>query len=176
MKKIIILALIILGIFNTCYAQSIVENKTDEFTKATVKISSWEKLFMKFEGNSTCYFRITEVNHIQYFELKYMTSKLKSNVYSVQENSELMFKMNNDSIITLNAIKYSISEKGGGAINMAGSSAWGIHIRYSIDKKDVENFKYGFSKIRLYTTDGYIEEDNIKMDNSLKLYNTLKLF
>jgi hypothetical protein len=100
----------------------------------------------------------------------------KYNVYSVQKNSNLMFKMNNDSIISLEAIEYSISEKGGGAIGLSGSAAWGIHIKYLIDKSDIEKYKSGFSKIRIYTTDGYIEEDNIKLENSIKLYNTLKLF
>lgn len=169
MKKYLLLIFAIITSLSLT-AQELLENKVDDFTKKSIKRTSWEKLMYGMSG--TAFFRISKIDDNYYFDLKLMNNR----IFSIPENAELMFKLENDSIYSISNIKYAITEKGAGAIGFAGSAAYGIQTSY-ISKNDW-NFstlkKHIPVKFRIYTSDGYIEEE-IKPKFVEKIANCIKL-
>jgi len=167
------LRIVIILIFTTFYiqisAQEIVEDKIDEFTKNSVKRTSWEKLV--FELDLTAYFRISKINDIFYFDLKAMDQS----VFSIAEGQEIMFKLKNGKIIKLNNLEYALTCTGCGAIGYAGSGGIGIKVSYEISKEFLDLLRANqVEKIRIYTSKGYIEKE-IKEKFAKKLENAFKL-
>ena len=173
--KIIIIIWMLFASLNS-FAQKLDENKIDSFTKDTVKRTSWENLISKsFTSNKgNAYFRISKINQHYFFEFKYFD--LSGSVFSISENDKLMLKLENDSIYTLKNLKYTITERGAGAIGLYGSAVIGINASY-INLDDI-GFKTLMGKkviqIRFYTSLGYLEYD-IQSKNAEKLINAVKL-
>jgi len=170
MKKIFFLIIILSSIKG--YTQTLEENKTDEFTKAIVKRSSWEKLVftkkMKDFHGFTCYFRFSRIDTSYFMDIKIML-RGGNKVFSIDDKAKIMLKLSNDSIYTLYNLSYQISSLGKGAIGFAGSQGMGIQTSYiSIsDKKMAMLEEYYIKKIRIYTNDGYVESDVIDEYSSL---------
>ena len=156
MKKYCTL-LLWLALTYTSTAQKLKVDEVDEFTNKSVKRTSWETLNSDFSSN--IYLRVSELDGYLILNLKLM--KVNKSVLSVHEDMRLMLKMQNDSIVTLHAIESTVSCRGCGAIGLfGGGSAWGIEINYDITESEFYALRnLPVKKIRLYTTDGYIEED-----------------
>lgn len=158
MKRILLLSFISFSL--TVMSQELKENKVDEFTKNKVKKSSWELLTKgSFRANSfRSFFRFSQINDAYYIDIKMMP--ISGGVYSISKGAELMFKVDTGQIISLKNIDYTISCRGCGAKGFAGSEAMGTQTSYVISKDDLLLLKNKLiHKMRIYTNDGYMEEE-----------------
>ena len=169
MKKLFIISTILLS--THLFSQTIIENKVDEFTKDTIKRSSWEKWIYSFT-NGTGYYSILEQNGIKYLNLKYGNDS----VFSINKDDKLMFQLENGEIITLYNQEFTITCTGCGAYNFLGSKAEGINVYYKLSDENLKKLKEGtIVKVRLYTSKNYMEF-KIKKKYSMKFKKSLDLF
>lgn len=158
-KILLRLTLAFFMLFSLCtfktFGQTLKEDKVDEFTNQKIKRTSWETLnqTMAFAA----YFRISRINDQDYFDLKLM---IGVSVFSIEKDQEIMLKLSNGEIVKLPNCKYAITCKGCGANGLAGSSSEGIQVSYLLNKENFEKIKNSpVAKIRIYTNDGYVEEE-----------------
>lgn len=150
--------------------QKIVEDKVDDFTGDSILKTSWETINMS--NKFTAYCRISKINKDFFFDLKLM---IGGTVFSIDEKQNLMFKLDNDEIITLSNLKYSITCNGCGAKGIIGSQIQGIMVSYPINKEKIIKLKkYNTLKIRIYTNDGYVENE-LKSKHSKRIKKTMSL-
>ena len=157
-------------------AQTIVENKIDEFTNHKIVRSSWETLNISWKY--TGYFRISQINETMYFDLKMGIAEgmSKGKIFSIGENQEIMFKIESGEIIKLKNLRHEVTCIGCGAIGHAGSGGYGLSVSFVLPKENAEKLKNNkVVKIRIYTTDGYVEDDT-KEKHAEKIRIALKLF
>ena len=155
-KRFFLTMIFTLGISFQIISQELVVNKIDDFTGNTVKRTSWETLNMTMKF--TAYFRISKINDNYYFNLKMMLGG--GSVFSIGEGQEFMFKLSNGEIIKLPNLEYAITCTGCGAKGFSGSQAQGIQVSYRIMPEQIEKLKNNPAiKIRIYTNDGYVEND-----------------
>lgn len=158
MKNRIILKFIIVFIFcnlSQIYGQTLDENKIDDFTNLKVKRTSWETLNMTYSYSA--YFRISRINDNNYFDLKMM---LGGKAFSIDKNQEIMFKLNNNEFVKLQNPEFTVTCTGCGAKGFNGSGAQGLKISYPLNEDDINKLKNNtVVKIRIYTNDGYVEND-----------------
>lgn len=150
-KKLLLLAAWVLPLCAT--AQKLVENKVDDFTKAKVKRTTWEPICR--EAGFYAYAKASSINDQNILSIKFMG---KGSVYSISEKDQIMIMLQNDSIISLNCMKYTLSCKGCGATGLVGSNAYGISADYAFTSEQRDfliNNKV--KKIRVYTSVGYSE-------------------
>lgn len=167
MKKIILSLVVFISIKS--YSQTIAENKIDEFTKDSIKSTSWEKLNNVYNS----YLRFRKINGVYWLNLKMGFAT----VHSINENAELMLMTNTDSIITLNNEKFQITCTGCGAIGLLGSAAPGFDLDFKMTEAQLLYLKdHGIKKYRIYATDGYIEKVVLEkaQKNILKLAELIK--
>lgn len=151
-------------------AQELKENKIDEFTKLALKRTSYETLVQNFKMN--LFIRGSKIDSTTYLDIKLM---IGGKVFSIQENADLMLMLENDSIVTLKNLKFALSCKGCGAKGFAGSAAEGVQTSYVIDDAELKALTtHNIKKIRIYESDGYLE-DEIKEKRSELLKKTLLL-
>lgn len=168
MKKQIALLVLIIVAF-CANAQKLVEEQVDEFTGHEVKRTSWERLTLNKTGDN--HFRFSSINKTIYFDVKLMFGK----VFAIDEDAELMFKLDNGEILKLYNLKYVITEIGAGATGLNGSATPGIQTSYVQKDSDISILKeHDIVKFRIYTTDGYRESD-IKPKTAQKIKNALLL-
>lgn len=170
MKKAVLLSLIILlGTTLHSFSQKLEENKIDEFTKNTVKRTSWETLCSTLFVN--VHFRISLIDGNESFDLKIMTD----DQFAIDKDQEIMFKLDDDEIIKFQNLQYTTTCEGCGAVGFVGSEAPGIQVLYPLSKEDAEKLKaHKVLKVRIYTDAGYIEND-IKTKNANKITAALNL-
>ena len=170
MKKTTLIIIVILaGMTLQSFGQKLEENKTDEFTKNSVKRTSWETLCSSSVANA--HFRVSLINEYKTFDLKLMINK----VFSIDKDQELMLKLANGDVVKLQNLKYTITCNGCGATGFVGSEAEGIQVDYPLDKDQVEQLKANkVVKVRIYTNDGYVEDD-VKDKNAEKIIKSLQL-
>lgn len=150
MKRILILLFLLP---TSTFAQRIVEDKIDEFTKSHKVYTSWERLLYNFDGNS--FYRFRKIDSLILFDFKYQKN---GNVQSIPTNASFYFKLSNDSIIELKCIEGVVSGKGDGAIGISGSGMYGLNAKYKITRNEIEKLKIAdLSKVRFYLRDSYIE-------------------
>lgn len=154
MKKI--LCVVFVSLFSLCvFSQKLEENKVDEFTKKSIKRTSWEKLMY---STTTLHARISKVDSLVFFEFKFMDPWKK--IFSVKEGSELMFKLDNDEILTLKTIGDTYSSVGAGAIGLNGSGTYGVNLICDLNPKNIEMLSnHKIVKVRFNTSSGYLEYD-----------------
>lgn len=169
MKKTALLGLLVFfGVLT--FGQTLEKNEVDEFTNNSVKRTSWETINMTMKF--TAYFRISKINDNTYFDLKMM---IGTSVFSINKGQELMIKLSNDNIVKLPNLEYAITCRGCGAKGLSGSEAQGIQVSYPISKEQIEQLKSGTgNKLRIYTNDGYVEND-MKAKNYNKIIKALSL-
>lgn len=166
MKKKTSLLLLLILIVVIGFGQKLEENKVDDFTKITIKRTSWEKLTKYY-----AHFRISKISDVEYFDLKLLLGK----EFSIMEGQDIMFKFDNDEILTLKNSKTTITCTGCGAVGFGGSEGPGISVSYQMNKeqKTLLDTKK-IIKVRIYTSDGYTENDvSEKFDNYIKKALTL---
>ncbi|MES2590918.1 MAG: hypothetical protein V4608_03450 [Bacteroidota bacterium] len=166
MKKLIIAVLFC----NSCFAQKITENITDEFTGANIKSTSWEYIYVKL--TNTAKVRLRKVDDSYFLELKY--NSLGMGLLGSGENNPLMLKTS-DSIYKIYPKVFRSSCVGCGATGFGGSAAIGFAQEYILNKSDILRLLNSpVSKMRIYFTDGF-EEAEIDNNSALSLIKMMKL-
>lgn len=147
-------------------SQKIVEDRQDEFKNFHVKRTNWEKQVEKMSG-PVSFIRISKIDTVTCIDFR--TALAPGNVFSVSKGAEFILKLADNSIVTLKAFESVVSSKGGGSIGMAASTWYGAEIRFIPTKEQIEQLKNSpVIKYRLYTNDGYDEQDvREKYQNSL---------
>jgi hypothetical protein len=169
-KQTLLILAILFCITAKSFGQKLEENKVDDFTKSSVKRTSWESFYSSL-GSGNAHFRFSLVGDSETFDFRLMRDK----VFSIDKDMQIMLKLDNGDIVTLNNLEYTITCNGCGAVGFAGSQAEGIDVRYPIDKEQVAKLKAGkVVKVRVYTGDGYIDQD-IKDKNAAKITAALNL-
>ena len=156
MKKVLIGLLLI---SNISFAQKIEDNKTDDFTKSKIIRTSWEWLSKAgmFKG-TFCHVRVSYVSGTYFLEFK--TMEALPVVESISKDADVMIKLENDSVVTMNNLEFTLSCAGCGAVGLNGAYAEGLQFSTIIDKDDFDDLiKYKIKKYRIYLSDGYIEMD-----------------
>ncbi len=150
MKKILFIILILIALNG--FSQTLIENSIDEFTKASIKRTSWETVMGGM--SQTYYLRISKIDSSYFLELKIM---MNNTVFAINKDANLMLKLNNDSLITLKNSDYQITTIGEGAIGYMGSAGLGLHAIYlGLNKSTISVLTAAvLSKVRIYFTDGY---------------------
>ena len=153
-------------------AQKIDKNEIDEFTGVKTIYTNWEKFKTGngLTGKDNLMFRFTSLDGLETFHLKWVTCEM----LSIKEGAKLMFKMSDNSIITLTSISYAIAAKGDGVTGLSMSGILGISCIYG--GSDIEAFAKDnyLTKLRIYTTDGYVDID-IKEKDAQKINRAYKL-
>jgi hypothetical protein len=145
---------------NTLTAQTIKEDKLDEFTKNRVKRTSWEPLSKR--GSIYTHVSAVKINNSFYLDLKVMLAggPKGGSIFSVNDGKSIMFKLQNDTILSLTNPKYEIACLGCGAVGLIGSQAYGVRISIPLNQSQYDFLASNkITKFRLYTTDGYVESE-----------------
>lgn len=150
---------LLLFVCSNAFAQKLITDKTDEFTGKKVKETSIENLAQPFKMSGFAYkFTFRKVNDNLYFNLRIMS--LSNSVFAIKDGEVLLLKTA-DTVIKLTNTEYAISKKGGssgGGLSSAGSE--GVSLYFLLNNESVEVLKNKpIVKVRLYTTDGYTEQD-----------------
>jgi hypothetical protein len=148
-------------------AQKIVKNETDEFTGNKVKETSWVTISDGF----SCYIRV--VNDAVIFNSQFNGGK---KAYIMDEGAKFMLKLENDSIITLNNLEYSVGEFDSFNVGSTHISRFLLKTKYILSDDILDDLKkYKIVKVRFDTTDGYIEREVSKGDSNklLKLFGLI---
>lgn len=171
MKKLLLAVFFTLSLLKG-FSQTLEENKIDEFTKASVKRTSYEPLIQN--GKWYLFFRVSKINGTEYLDMKMIY--YKNNKYQIiRQGMQVMVLLQDDSVINLSNIETATSCRGCGARGLSGSGALGIAVNYLVHPDDHRALKsLPIKKIRIYTTDGYIE-DEIKDKRSDLLIQLLSL-
>lgn len=149
------LLLPLLLIYSSAFAQKLITNKTDEFTGNKVKETSVENLAQPLSGFSYR-FSFKKINDDVLFNLRVISH---GSVFAIKDGEVLMLKTN-DSVIKLSNTEYAISKKGGAGGGLSSSYSEGVSLYFRLDNEAIELIKNKpIIKVRLYTTDGYTEQD-----------------
>ncbi len=150
--------------------QKIAENRIDDFTKHHVIRTDWEALSR--EGGFYTHIRVSSIDHIIFFDLKWLHD---NEIGAINEGARIMFKMTNDSIVTLHTLEGVVSCRGCGAVGFAGSTGYGYQLSCSMGGQELSMLsKLPVKKMRIYLPDGYVEYD-IKEKFSQVLMNQILL-
>ncbi|MDR0509755.1 MAG: hypothetical protein LBH06_01510 [Rikenellaceae bacterium] len=140
---------------------TIAANYVDEFKGYKVVETSWDWLLrpIAIKQPICAYFRIRRINDDYYFGLKIMLTS--GQVFAIEKAAEIIFILDDGSKYTINSTSYEVSSKGAGAIGLSGSGAQGINIQYLsvLDPNFSILAEKKVKKMRIYTTDGYLEDD-----------------
>ncbi|MES2239695.1 MAG: hypothetical protein V4497_05480 [Bacteroidota bacterium] len=173
MKKIISLLLLFVSVYS--FSQSLDEDKIDEFKKVHIKKTSWETLH-SFSKGFVANYRIEKIDSSTAIHLKIMAGNgMKPKVFSIPQNSEIIFKLDNEEMVSLFSMSNEITCTGCGAIGINGSAAQGISTRYILDISSINKLLNNkVVKIRIYSNDGYFEDD-IKEKRANELIKSIEL-
>lgn len=146
------------------FSQKIVKNEKDAFTGSQVTETSYVKL----SDGLTC--SIRSVNDICMLMVSFNGG---DEVYTMEQDAQLMLKLQNDSIVTLSNLEVAVSEYRSFTIGNTYISHYLLQTKYTLSDEQIKELQeYKISRIRFYTTDGYIERE-VSEKNAKKL---LKLF
>lgn len=155
MKKIVYILLIPFSISLNSFGQKLIENKVDEFTKKSVKRTTWSKLV--WTPSIYMHSQVSKINEDYSFSIKLMHNKT---AFSINEGDEIMFILENDSVMKFPSVKYAITCRGCGSVDFIGASDPGIETHYLLNKSQLEYLSDNkIKKMRIYTSKGYIESE-----------------
>jgi hypothetical protein len=150
---------LLLLLCSTAFAQKLITDKTDEFTGKKVKETSIENLAQPFKMSGYAYkFSFKKINDALFFNLRAMS--LSNSVFAIKDGEVLMLKMA-DTVVKLSNIDYVISKRGGaGGSGLSSANSQGVSLYFPLNKESAELIKSNtILKVRLYTTEGYTEQD-----------------
>lgn len=161
MKKIVLI-LLLLSSF-PLFSQKIEKDIIDEFTKQRTTYTSWVKVDKGYMS-----IRFIAVDDTKCLEYRYQSNR---NI-EIDKGAELLFIDSNSNVHKLINGDYAIATIGGGATGFAGSKGLGIRANYF---GDISFFAKNLKKMRIYTTDGYMDRD-ISNKEAINLQKLYKLF
>jgi hypothetical protein len=152
MRKILLLLLL-----PTClFAQRIEKDFKDEFTGAKIQKTSQEWLSYGGE-NASMWFFMRKVDDRIYLYFDLMPTF--SSVYSISKDDQLMFKMVDGTIVTLNNLEYTISCAGCGGDGRTGARVQSTRTEYYLSPEKIDALlQQGIEKVRMYTSKGYVDQ------------------
>lgn len=163
----------LLLICSSVSGQKLITNEKDKFTGKQIKRTSWESIGSTGSlGGYTFYAQLSKIDTTSFFDLRVMYTGRK--LLSVHKDDELMFMLQDSSIVKLKSSEFKISSYGGGATGLSGSQALGMVVSYFINDKDLKSLQGNITKIRWYTSEGYVEHD-INGKNCNKINEIVKL-
>jgi hypothetical protein len=163
MKKFLFLASF-LPLFTQ--AQKIVENRIDDFTHDSVKVTSWDPLVWNFGPNMKMRTRVSAVGEKLFLNVTLMRPGPDM---EMTEGANLMFKTEEGKIITLRNPKDQLSCIGCAAKGLYASDAPGLVLSFPISREDMRLLAaQQVTKVRIDLADGYWEHD-IKQKLAKKL-------
>lgn len=165
--KRFILFLAILSICGSAYSQRIVKNEKDAFTGSHVIETSYVTL----SDGLTC--SIRSVNGIHVLLVSFNGG---DEIYTMERDAQFMFKLQNDSIITLANLEDAVGEYWSSPVGNI--SHFTLKTKYELSEDKINKLQtHKITNVRFYTTDGYIErkvsEKNAK--KLLKLFNLISI-
>lgn len=168
-----LLPLLLLVCLNS-FAQKLVTDKTDEFTGKKVKETSIENLAQPFKMSGFAYkFSFKKIDDNLYFNVRIMS--LSNSMFAIKDG-EVLYLKTADTVIKLSNVEYLISKRGGaGGGGLSSSASEGVSLYFPLNNESVEIIKSKpILKVRLYTTDGYTEQD-VKAAADKRVKDALKL-
>jgi len=151
------------------FGQKLEVNKTDDFTKKSVKETSCETLFTSMTGSA--YFRISLTDTIATFDLKYQDG----NAVAVVKDEQIMLLLDNGQVITLPCVLDADGCIGCGAKGFIGSGAIGLQTSYSLSKEQISTLKRRkIAEVKIIFATGVIAND-VKDKNAEKIQKALNL-
>lgn len=149
MKWMIVLCALIT---TTAFGQKLEKNEVDEFTKISVKETSWKALWEGMQSQSYVMARQNGDSYFLYF--RYMDGK----VLAMEKGAEMLLKTDTDSVIVLKNFEYTISCRGCGAKGLSGSGTEGLQLTFELTQVQMLYLKqHNVTKLRFYTTKNYRE-------------------
>ena len=147
--------MIVLG-HSIIYSQTLEENITDEFTGDRILRSSWETFSMPKWTGLIMYVRASYISGTTYLDTKFIYGT--GQVFSVNEEGVFMLKLSSGEIINLPITEFRVTSTGEGAKGISGYNMMGMQLQFKVSDEIIMKFKLDPpTKIRLYTTDGYLE-------------------
>ncbi len=166
MKKIFLLiALSTIGA--TAFAQKIVKDEKDAFTGNHIVETSYVSISDGFPCS------IRTVNGKCFFLVSFNCG---DEVYSMEKGAEFMFKLQDDSIITLSNLEHSIADYWSATIGTLHLSHFVLKTEYLLSDEQIKQLQATpIAIVRFYTTDGYIERNVTTRDAKRiqKLFNLI---
>lgn len=160
--KQFLLFLAILSICGSAYSQKIVKNEKDAFTGSNVIETS----YVTISDGFTC--SIRSVNGTRILRVSFNGG---DEIYTMEKDAQFMFKLQNDSIITLVNLEDAVGEYWSSPIGNI--SHFLLKTKYELSEEQINELQANkITNVRFYTTDGYIER-KVSEKNAKKL---LKLF
>jgi len=139
------------------FGQKIEKSQIDNFTGEKVVYTSWERIKMGkgATGENNLLFMFRHENNTNYLHLKWITAE----ILSVLDDARIMFKFNDNSIITLNSIYSVVASRGGGVNGLSWSNAIGLEAIYKGSEIGGFAKQLVVTQMRIYTTKGYVDID-----------------
>jgi hypothetical protein len=152
MRLLYLLTALLLPIYVQC--QEIAENRIDDFLNTHIVKTDWVQI--NHPSEHLAFFRVSAIDSAYSIEYKKVVPK----AYVVDRQPLLVKFKGSEEMMQLESSEKSQSCNGCGARGFAGSDAWGIHLVYRLSNNAVQRLRHEqISKIRIYTEQGYIEED-----------------
>lgn len=162
--KRFLLFLAILSICGSAYSQKIVKNEKDAFTGSHVIETS----YVTISDGFTC--SIRSVNGTRILMVSFNGG---DEIYTMEKDAQFMFKLQNDSIITLANLEDAVGEYRSLNIGNSHISHFLLKTKYELSEEQINELQANkITNVRFYTTAGYIER-KVSEKNAKKL---LKLF
>jgi hypothetical protein len=154
MKKCLLLACFI-PLF--AQAQKIVENKIDDFTHDSVRVTSWDPLVNTFGPNMKMRTRVSAVGENLFLGVALVRSGPDM---EMTEGASLMFRTEGGKIITLRNSKDQFSCTGCAARGIYGAEAPGLLLLFPVSRDDMRVLAaQRVAAVRIDLADGYWEHD-----------------
>ncbi|PKP20744.1 MAG: hypothetical protein CVU04_03300 [Bacteroidetes bacterium HGW-Bacteroidetes-20] len=173
MKNYFLFLIVLINSFYI-FSQEIVKDEIDEFEKIRIIETNWLPMYKGLMPGKTYLFRFSSIDTVKFLDIKISTTN--NMVFSINAGDEkVLLKCNDSLIFKLSNTGYAITERGGGSEGLWGGNTYGIWIKLTH-----KNFNYfsdiqRITKIRIYTNDGYLEEE-ISLEKSNEILELYKLF
>lgn len=155
MKNILIALLMIATM--PAFSQKLIRNEVDEFKGFHVKETDYTNIVGTLKKN--IWLAMRKADGLYFLSWAYGQTGI-----SVMKGDELLFKLDNDSIVTLKSLDMDVARKGGlkhGKI--ASSGVDGVNVTYLISDTQIRQLLAATSiKYRFYASDGFLEGDLTK--------------
>jgi hypothetical protein len=149
------------------YAQKLETNEVDEFTGLSIQQTSYTRVFYKAFGYGVN-FRVSKIDSAYFIDLKIVFAGPQ--VYAVAKGAKIIFILDDASTYEITSIENKITT----VINTYKDTSLDVsYINYNDKKFEVLGSRL-IKKVRIYTTEGYIEGE-VKPKDAEKFMRSVKL-
>ena len=171
MKKDILISAILIFFIQFVTAQKIIENKVDEFTDISIVRTDLNTLISKgsswVQNKTTVKYGFVKTNGSIQLNIKMVMNG--GDVFSINEDDRIIFLYENGNKSEYYPLESVVAGQGDASTGLWGSELWGVNTYYNSETGFSDLLKNKISKIRIYTDEGYIEDDvKSKLDKEIK--------